>query len=124
MATLVGLPAVSIDHLGLSAEGLPHLLRLVEHGARVKASGFGRLQLDVPAALRAIASVDQHSLMFGTDLPSTRAPRPFYDSDLDVLVDALGPGLASHALYDNAAAFYRLPPRIAPEHHLRPDDRH
>jgi hypothetical protein len=46
------LPAFSVDHLGLSAKGLPALLQLVERGAAVKASGFSRGDLDVPAAWR------------------------------------------------------------------------
>jgi predicted TIM-barrel fold metal-dependent hydrolase len=39
-AELCRLPAVSIDHLGLSKEGLPVLYQLAESGARVKATGF------------------------------------------------------------------------------------
>ena len=34
--TLKALPRVSIDHLGLSKEGLPTLLNLVDHGLHVK----------------------------------------------------------------------------------------
>ena len=34
--TLIQLPAVSIDHLGLSKRGLPVLVRLTERGVRVK----------------------------------------------------------------------------------------
>lgn len=104
--TLVSLPAVSIDHLGLSSEGLPHLLRLAEAGVRVKATGFGRLDFEVPPALRALAEVNPHALMFGTDLPSTRAPRPFQDDDLTLLAAALGPAAARAALFDNAWDFY------------------
>ena len=104
---LARLPRLSIDHLGMHADGLPALLRLVERGARVKASGFGRVELDVPATLRAIARVDPSALLFGSDLPSTRAPRPFDPADVDVLVDALGAELAARALYDNAVAWYR-----------------
>jgi len=56
LAPILGaLPKVSIDHLGLSRDGLPSLLRLVERGAHVKASGFGRGYLDVPSALRELA---------------------------------------------------------------------
>src|SRR5262245_13211325 len=40
---LASLPQIAIDHLGLSSEGLPILLKLVEAGARVKATGFGRV---------------------------------------------------------------------------------
>src|SRR6476646_4945786 len=41
--TLVALPAVSIDHLGLTKAGFPTLLKLAEKGVRVKATGCGRL---------------------------------------------------------------------------------
>lgn len=106
--TVAALPAVSIDHLGLSAAGLPHLLDLVDRGVRVKATGFGRADFDVAAVLRAVADRNPHALMFGTDLPSTRAPRPFTDTDVAVVTDALGPDLAARALHDNAAQFYRV----------------
>ena len=43
MEMLVSLPAVSIDHLGLSKAGFPTLLRLAEKDVRVKAAGFGRV---------------------------------------------------------------------------------
>jgi predicted TIM-barrel fold metal-dependent hydrolase len=104
---LRGLAQLSIDHLGLSREGLPALLRQVARGAKVKATGFGRLgDLDVPAALRAVAAEDPTALMFGTDLPSTRAPRPFADADAALVREALGPELARLAMLENAAALY------------------
>jgi len=105
--SLVALPAVSIDHLGLSQAGFPTLLRLVEQGVRVKATGFGRIDFDVRMALRAICSINPEALLFGTDLPSTRAPRPYSDEDLLLVLDALGDDLAQKVLYDNAVAFYR-----------------
>lgn len=105
--TLYALPQVSIDHLGLTRAGLPHLLRLVEHGARVKASGFGRGDLDPASALRAIAQASPTALMVGTDLPSTRAPRPFDDADLALVLDTLGADLAPAAFHDNALTLYR-----------------
>ena len=49
---LRALPQIVIDHLGLSAEGLPTVLELVAAGAKVKATGFGRIAFDVPAALQ------------------------------------------------------------------------
>ncbi|MCY1067355.1 amidohydrolase family protein [Nannocystis sp. RBIL2] len=106
-ARLCALPRVSIDHLGLSAAGLPTLLALVERGVRVKATGFGRVDFDVADVLRQIAAVDHGALMFGTDLPSTRAPRPFTRADLDLLRETLGPELARRALWDNPIAWYR-----------------
>lgn len=102
---LAALPAVCVDHLGLDRAALPVLLRLVAGGAKVKATGFGRGELDVPATLRAIAAVDPGALLFGTDLPSTRAARPFADGDVALVREALGEDAA--ALRDNALAFYR-----------------
>lgn len=49
---LKGLPRMCVDHLGLSRRGLPHLLRLVERGAWVKATGFGRLDFPGRGAVR------------------------------------------------------------------------
>lgn len=105
---LLRLPALSIDHLGLSHEGLPSLLRLAGHGVRIKACGFGRVDFAVPGVLQQIHSANPHALMFGTDLPSTRAPRPFEDTDIVLLIDALGEDGAGRALWQNAREFYRL----------------
>jgi hypothetical protein len=105
-STLAALPAVSIDHLGLSGEGFATLLRLVERGAHVKATGFGRVDFDVKNALQDISAANPQALMFGTDLPSTRAPRPYDDQDLLLVVEALGEEQAGNVLYGNALALY------------------
>jgi predicted TIM-barrel fold metal-dependent hydrolase len=107
--TILLLPAASIDHLGLSQEGFSTMLRLSEKGVRVKATGFGRVDFPVGEALRAIHAANPHALMFGTDLPSTRAPRPFEASDIKLILDALGEEGAGLALWRNAVDFYRLP---------------
>ncbi len=73
---LTRLPCVVIDHLGLTRAGLPHLLALVARGVRVKASGFGRLDFDPGPALLAIHRENPGALLFGSDLPGTRARRP------------------------------------------------
>ncbi|OHV07677.1 amidohydrolase family protein [Kushneria phosphatilytica] len=106
-ALLTRLPRVVIDHLGLSREGLGLLLELVDAGVKVKASGFGRTDCDIPATLAAIAERNRHALMFGTDLPSTRAPRPFHPDDIGLIRHALGPEESRLALRDNALALYR-----------------
>lgn len=104
---LLRLPSVSIDHLGLSREGFPTLLALAEKGVRVKATGFGRVDFEVALALKELASANPEALMFGTDLPSTRAPRPYLDEDLELVFDTLGEKSARRALYLNALDFYR-----------------
>lgn len=107
MPVLARLPAVSIDHLGLAKDGFAALLHLAERGARVKATGFGRVDFPVPQALRDLCVANPHCLMFGTDLPSTRAPRPYSDADLALIADTLDEAMARRVLHDNAAGFYR-----------------
>ncbi|WP_282779686.1 MULTISPECIES: amidohydrolase family protein [unclassified Nocardia] len=102
------LPQLSIDHLGMSDDCLPYLLNLVDRGAKVKASGFGRVAMDVGRALRRIHAVNPEALMFGSDLPGTRAGRPFLDTDIALITEAVGTDL-HRVLEDNARAFYRLP---------------
>lgn len=104
---LTRLPAVSIDHLGLSREGLPTLLQLVASGVRVKATGFGRVDFDVAAALQLLCAINPDAVLFGTDLPSTRAARPYLDEDFLLVIYALGAELARKVLCTNAMNFYR-----------------
>jgi len=105
--TLRSLPAVSIDHLGLSKAGLPTLLKLAEQGVRVKATGFGRVDFDVRPVLAEIYAANPRALMFGTDLPSTRAPRPYQDDDYTLVLETLGEEKAANVFYKNAIEFYR-----------------
>ncbi|MFI9506777.1 amidohydrolase family protein [Nocardia sp. NPDC052566] len=107
------LPALTIDHLGMSDEGLPYLLDLVDRGTRVKATGFGRVSMNVADTIRRIHAVNPGALMFGTDLPGTRAGRPFRDSDVDLICDVVGSDMFA-VLEDNARACYRLPVRERP----------
>jgi predicted TIM-barrel fold metal-dependent hydrolase len=106
-STLIELPSVSIDHLGLSRSGQKTLLKLVERGIRVKATGFGRVDFDVRNALKNIHSVNPKALMFGTDLPSTRAPVPYSDNVYMLVMDTLGPDAARDLLSGNAIEFYK-----------------
>jgi predicted TIM-barrel fold metal-dependent hydrolase len=105
--TLVSLPAVSVDHLGLSKAGFPTLLKLAEKGVRVKATGFGRVDFDVRSALTDLYSANPRALIFGTDLPSTRAPRPYEDGDYTLVLETLGEEKATNVFYENALEFYR-----------------
>ncbi|MCY1024532.1 2-pyrone-4,6-dicarboxylate hydrolase, partial [Mammaliicoccus sciuri] len=100
--TILSLPAVSIDHLGLSKEGLPYLLRLVDKGVHVKATGFSRVDLNVQDALKEIYQANPDALMFGTDLPSTRAPKRFTSEDIQLVQDTFDETAANKIFYQNA----------------------
>ncbi|MEM0967252.1 MAG: amidohydrolase family protein [Verrucomicrobiota bacterium] len=107
-SAIEALPSVSIDHLGLSKEGFPTLIELVRKGVRVKATGFGRVDFDIREALKQIVEVNPDSLIFGTDLPSTRAPRPFQKEDISIIEEIFEPSVCQKIFFDNAASLYRL----------------
>lgn len=104
--TIEKLPAISIDHLGLSEEGLPHLVKLVDKGVHVKATGFGRVELNIENALKSIYDVNPDALMFGTDLPSTRAKRPFEQADIELIQQLFDEQATDKILYENAVKWY------------------
>jgi predicted TIM-barrel fold metal-dependent hydrolase len=107
MPRLKHVPKLVIDHLGLSTQGLPSLLSLVERGAWVKATGFSRGDLDIARTLKAISAINPDALLFGTDLPSTRAPRPFNRCDIRLIQEALEESLMRKVFYENAIQLYR-----------------
>lgn len=108
VAKLSKLPQIVIDHMGMTEAGLPVVLDLVDAGARVKVTGFGRVSMNIPKVIESIAARNPDALMFGTDLPSTRAKRPFEVSDITLLRNVLSSQLAQKALWSNAVNLYRL----------------
>jgi predicted TIM-barrel fold metal-dependent hydrolase len=122
---LASLPCIVIDHVGLSAVGFPHLVRLLEaaHGTTrrvyVKLTGLSRwtgARDTLVAALTQLLRQFPTSLVFGSDIPSTRAPVPFGVDDVillrDLCVSATSTAEAAHALEqlifgDNARGLYQ-----------------
>ncbi|WP_460803273.1 amidohydrolase family protein [Microbulbifer agarilyticus] len=104
--TLLQLPGVAIDHLGLDKASLPFTIKLAERGVKIKATGFGRLGFDPRLVIAPIYAANPSSLMFGSDLPGTRAPRPFCENDIALICDTLGEAAAGQVLYENAHKFY------------------
>ncbi|KAA0109247.1 amidohydrolase family protein [Mycolicibacterium sp. P1-5] len=108
---LARLPQISVDHLAMSDDTTGALLRLAEAGTVVKATGFGRINVaDPDAVLSNIVDVNPSALIFGSDLPSTRARTPFQDSDIDRIAEAVGQEHVNAVLETNARHFYRLSP--------------
>ena len=104
--TLLSLPSVSIDHLGLNEGGLTTIKRLIENNVRLKATGFGRVNFNVKEVLLELYSINPAALMFGTDLPSTRAPRKYEDNDYLLVIESLGLDAAENIFSKNAISFY------------------
>jgi predicted TIM-barrel fold metal-dependent hydrolase len=64
--------------------------------------------MDVPKVLEAVGKKSPDALVFGTDIPSTRAARPFEPADIDLIERVLGRELAQKAFWDNPLALYRI----------------
>ncbi|BBD91049.1 amidohydrolase family protein [Staphylococcus caprae] len=105
---LLELPLVSIDHLGLTNEGFEDLKELVEQGVYVKATGFGRIEVEPIQTMRELMDINPDVLMFGTDLPSTRAKRPFNKSDIELIKKHFSEEEQQKIFYKNAMRFYRI----------------
>lgn len=100
------IPKFSIDHLGLSKTGLADLYYWAEKGAKIKATGFGRLDFNPIEVMKKIHSINPNSLMFGTDLPSTRAKEPFTFDHLEMIKDNFSENEQIRILYENAIDWY------------------
>lgn len=115
-------PKVVIDHLGMDVDeseeerqGFDLLLELLGTGRNVfvKASGFGRLSVGADAnvlssRLKALVAARPQGLVFGSDMPGTRARVPFNHSHMDVLVGAMIEGQARLVLNENGRHLYNL----------------
>jgi len=109
LADVIGkLPSASIDHLGLEKRSLPFLKDLVSAGVKVKATGFGRLDFDFLPTITVLHAINPDALMFGTDLPSTRAPKPFEITHLSLLKESLDESTYKKITWQNGRSFYRL----------------
>jgi predicted TIM-barrel fold metal-dependent hydrolase len=100
------IPAFSIDHLGLTKEGLPELFYWVERGIKVKATGFGRIDFNPIDTMKQIHGINPKALMFGSDLPSTRAATPFSEADIDLIRDSFDEADLDSIFYSNAKSWY------------------
>lgn len=106
-SVLRNIPQFSIDHLGLSEDGLDDLYYWVEKGIKVKATGFGRIDFDPIAVMKTIYKINPKALMFGTDLPSTRARVPFSDKDVQLVTDNFSEDELENIFYNNALEWYK-----------------
>lgn len=111
-SVLQNIPRFSVDHMGLSQQGLKDLYYWVEKGVKVKATGFGRIDFDPISAMKTIYQINPNALMFGTDLPSTRAKVPFSEKDLQLIRDSFSTDELENILYQNALGWYNKRKKI------------
>lgn len=104
------LPKVSIDHLGMRKRASSDLLKeIVSKGIPIRVTGFGRVDYtreEVQALLKELYAENPAALIFGTDLPSTRAQYRFSAQDIRLVQEALGENNAQDVLYKNGVSWY------------------
>lgn len=106
---LIKLPKASVDHLGMARSGVSQVRKLAEAGVHIKASGFGRTEVNIAEAVKVLYATNPDCLMFGTDLPSNRTERPFNISDISKVTEALADEDAIDKVFArNAAKFYNI----------------
>ncbi|MDZ4725560.1 MAG: amidohydrolase family protein [Nanoarchaeota archaeon] len=105
-SVLLQIPKFSIDHLGLSKEGLDDIYYWVENGIKIKATGFGRIDFDPMLAMKKIYQINPNALMFGTDLPSTRANIPFTNNDVLLIEENFNTNELENIFFKNALEWY------------------
>ena len=109
VALVLRMPDVSIDHLGMRKGGADLMKKFVAAGVPVRVTGFGRIDYTREEAAKLIAELyaeNPKALIFGSDLPSTRASKRFDVDDIELIVDAVGSDHAEEVLYGNGAAWY------------------
>ena len=75
---------------------------------KIKATGFGRLDFKPIPVLKNIYELNPISLMFGTDLPSTRVDKEkvFSRSHIDLMLNNFSEEELKNIIYNNAYNWY------------------
>ncbi len=92
----------------MTVEGFEDLKALVKQGVYVKATGFERIEVEPVAAIKELIDINPDAIMFGTDLPSTRAKRPFSERDIELIQKHFDEETQEKIFYKNALKFYRI----------------
>lgn len=107
--TILKLPKTSIDHLGLSYASLDNLKKFLSKGIPVRVSGFGRIdysETQLKETIKELHGVNPNGLIFATDIPSTRARRPFCVNDISLIKEVLGDQESEKVLFENGKNWY------------------
>ncbi|GAF40849.1 hypothetical protein FC83_GL001472 [Agrilactobacillus composti DSM 18527 = JCM 14202] len=89
---ILALPKVSIDHLGMAKVANDDLKRLLAAGIPLRLTGFGRVaysRAELTALIPGLYQENPDGLIFGSDLPGTRAKYSFTMADVDLVAEAL-----------------------------------
>lgn len=106
---ILELPAASIDHLGMTRVPEETLFEFIQHGVPIRLTGFGRVEYsrdEVKKLIRSLYDASPTGLIFGTDLPSTRASYRFSKADIDLIKEVLNKEECERVFWKNGFEWY------------------
>ncbi|WHY73786.1 amidohydrolase family protein [Fictibacillus enclensis] len=103
------LPKVSIDHLGMHKCPIDRLKRMVNANIPIRLTGFGRVGYErdeIRELIRILYAENSRCLMFGSDLPSTRAKYRFSSNDIDLIKETVSREAQDRIFFQNGEDWY------------------
>lgn len=108
-ALILALPAASIDHIGMTKVPPTTLTEYFERGVPIRLTGFGRVAYsrdEIKSLIRLLYNANPKGLIFGTDLPSTRAAYRFSSSDIALIQEVLNEDECENVFWKNGIEWY------------------
>ncbi|PMC33940.1 2-pyrone-4,6-dicarboxylate hydrolase [Bacillus sp. UMB0899] len=106
---IFSLPKVSIDHLGMHKCSIDRLKKIVNASIPIRLTGFGRVGYErdeISELITRLYSENPSSLMFGSDLPSTRANYRFSYNDMKLIQETVGREAQDRIFFQNGERWY------------------
>jgi predicted TIM-barrel fold metal-dependent hydrolase len=103
------LPKVSIDHLGMHECSIDTLKKIVSADIPIRLTGFGRVDYErdkIRELINILYSENPNSLMFGSDLPSTRARYRFSYNDIKLVKETVNKEAQDRIFFLNGQSWY------------------
>jgi predicted TIM-barrel fold metal-dependent hydrolase len=106
---ILSLPAASIDHIGMTKVPAETLTAYTNKGVPIRLTGFGRVEYgreEVARLIRYLYDANPDGLIFGTDLPSTRAEYRFSKADVELIQEVLTADECEKVFWKNGYNWY------------------
>ena len=106
---ICSLPQVSIDHLGMHKYSIDQLKKIVNANIPIRLSGFGRVGYErdeIRELITLLYRENPSCLMFGSDLPSTRAKYRFSTKDIELIKETVGKEAQDRIFFLNGEKWY------------------
>lgn len=103
------LPQTSVDHLGMGRNSIDKLKKYLSVNIPIRVTGFGRIAYqreELESVLVQLHAENPDGLIFGTDLPSTRAKYRFSIEDILLIEELFNQQDAEKILYKNGLKWY------------------